>query len=258
MNARSSAAKKAELIIHNGNIATLTEERPFARAVAMADGLFLAVGNDREVMACRDSGTRMIDAGGRTVIPGLNDSHIHLVRGGLNFNMELRWDGVPSLSDALSMLRKQARRTPPPQWVRVIGGWTELQFAERRMPTLDEINRVSPDTPVFVLHLYDRAIVNRAALRAMGYGRETPDPPGGEIQRDRDGNPTGLLIARPNAMLLYASLARGPKLARADQLNSTRQFMHELNRLGLTSAIDGGGGFQSYPEDYEVIGELAR
>ncbi len=258
MNARNSSAKIAEMIIHNGNIATLDKERPFVPAVAIADGRFLAVGSDKEAMAFKGSGTRLIDAGGRTVIPGLNDSHIHVIRGGLNFNMELRWDGVPSLASALSMLREQARRTPPPQWVRVIGGWTEFQFAERRMPTLEEINRVAPDTPVFVLHLYDRAIVNRAALRAMGYDKETPDPPGGEIQRDREGNPTGLLIARPNAMLLYASLARGPKLSRGDQLNSTRHFMRELNRLGLTSAIDAGGGFQNYPEDYQVIDELAR
>ena len=84
--------------------------------------------------------TLVIDAGRRTVIPGLNDSHLHLIRGGLNYNMELRWDGVPSLADALRMLREQARRTPPPQWVRVVGGWTEFQFAERRMPTLEEIN----------------------------------------------------------------------------------------------------------------------
>jgi predicted amidohydrolase YtcJ len=172
--------------------------------------------------------------------------------------MELRWDGVPSLADALRMLREQARRTPPPQWVRVIGGWTEFRFAERRMPTLAEVNSVSPDTPVFILHLYDRAIINGAALRVLGYTRETPNPPGGEIQRDKQGNPTGLLIAKPNAMLLYASLAKGPKLSYADQLNSTRQFMRELNRLGLTSAIDAGGGFQNYPDDYRVIEELAQ
>ncbi|MBC7962904.1 MAG: amidohydrolase [Steroidobacteraceae bacterium] len=199
----------------------------------------------------------MIELKGRRVIPGLNDSHIHVIRGGLNFNMELRWDGVPSLALALEMLREQARRTPPPQWVRVIGGWTEFQFAERRLPTLDEINAVSPDTPVFILHLYDRAFVNRAALRALGYTRETPDPPGGEIQRDKAGHPTGLLIAKPNAMLLYASLAKGPRLDFEDQVNSTRHFMRELNRLGITSCIDAGGGFQNYPDDYRVVEELA-
>jgi predicted amidohydrolase YtcJ len=124
------------------------------------------------------------------------------------------------------------------------------------MPTLEEINRAAPDTPVFVLHLYDRALLNGAALRAVGYTKDTPAPMGGEIQRDKQGNPTGLLIARPNASILYSTLAKGPKLSREDQLNSTRHFMRELNRFGVTSAIDAGGGFQNYPDDYEVINEL--
>ena len=190
------------------------------------------------------------------MIPGLNDSHMHPIRGGLNYNMELRWDGVPSLADALRMLKEQAARTPAPQWVRVVGGWTEFQFAERRMPTLDEINAVSPDTPVFVLHLYDRALLNGAALRAVGYTKDTPDPPAGEIQRDKRGNPTGILIAKPNAYILYSTLFNGPKLSRQDQLNSSRLFFRELNRFGITSAVDAGGGFQNYPDDYEVVNEL--
>lgn len=246
-----------ELLLHNGAVTTLDHSHPQASAVAITNGLITATGGE-ELLATADDKTERIDLRGRRVIPGLNDSHIHVIRGGLNFNMELRWDGVPSLADALTMLKEQAMRTLPPQWVRVIGGWTEFQFAERRMPTLEEINQVAPDTPVFILHLYDRAIVNRAALRAMGYTRDTHDPPGGEIQRDKAGNPTGLLIAKPNAMILYASLAKGPKLAYADQVNSTRQFMRELNRLGLTSVIDAGGGFQNYPDDYKVIEELAE
>src|SRR6266851_4930631 len=242
----------------NGRIATVDHLRPFAEAVAIQNGRFISVGSNDEMMRLRASNTETIDLGGRTVISGLNDSHMHPIRGGLNYNLELRWDGVPSVADALRMLRAQAQKTPPPQWVRVVGGWTEIQFAERRMPTLDEINAVSPDTPVFVLHLYDRAILNRAALRAVGYTRNTPDPPGGEIQRDKSGNPTGLLIARPNAGLLYATLAKGPKLLPEDQANSTRHFMRELNRLGVTSVIDAGGGFQNYPEDYQVISELHK
>ena len=245
-----------DLILYNGAITTLDEKHPQVSAVAITGGRITATGGE-ELLDSADDKTQRIDLKGRRAIPGLNDSHIHVIRGGLNFNMELRWDGVPSLATALDMLREQARRTPPPQWVRVIGGWTEFQFVERRMPTLEEINRVSPDTPVFVLHLYDRAIINGAALRVLGYTRETPDPPGGEIQRDKAGNPTGLLIAKPNAMILYASLAKGPKLAFEDQLNSTRHFMRELNRLGITSAIDAGGGFQNYPDDYKVIEELA-
>ncbi len=247
-----------EFILMNGRIATVDHLRPFAEAVAIQHGRFISVGSNDDIMRLRASNTATIDLGGRTVIPGLNDSHMHPIRGGLNYNMELRWDGVPSLADAMRMLKEQAQRTPPPQWVRVVGGWSEFQFAERRMPTLDEINTVAPDTPVFVLHLYDRALLNAAALRAVGYTKDTPEPPGGEIRRDHAGNPTGLLIARPNAMILYSTLAKGPKLAREDQLNSTRLFMSELNRFGVTSAIDAGGGFQNYPDDYEVINALHR
>lgn len=248
----------ADLILHNGKIATVNAKQPEAQAVAIRDGRFLAVGSDDDVLKARGPATQVIDLADRRAIPGLNDSHLHVIRGGLNFNMELRWDGVPSLADALRMLKEQARRTPPPQWVRVVGGWTEFQFAERRMPTLAEINAVSPDTPVFVLHLYDRALLNGAALRACGYTKDTPNPPGGEIQRDKQGNPTGLLIARPNALILYATLAKGPKLPPDHQSNSTRHFMRELNRLGITSCIDAGGGFQNYPDDYQVIEELHR
>src|SRR5919204_1877829 len=251
-------AAGADLIVFNGRLATQDARRSVAAAAAIRAGRFVAVGTDADIMTYRGDTTQMIDVGGRTVIPGLNDSHIHPIRGGLNYNMELRWDGVPWLADALRMLREQARRTPPPQWVRVVGGWTEFQFAERRMPTLQEINAVSPDTPVFVLHLYDRAILNGAALRACGYTKDTPNPPGGEIQRDKQGNPTGLLIARPNAMILYATLAKGPKLPPDQQANSTRHFMREMNRFGLTSAIDAGGGFQNYPDDYQVIEGLHR
>src|SRR5436190_21497503 len=142
----------ADLILHNGRVATQDERRSFAQATAVRDGEFVAVGNDEDVFTLRGDRTQVIDVRGRTVIPGLNDSHLHIIRGGLNYNMELRWDGVPALADALRILQQQARRTPPPQWVRVVGGWTEFQFAEGRMPTLEEINAVSKETPVFVLH----------------------------------------------------------------------------------------------------------
>ena len=247
----------AEVILHNAKIAT-NGVPSFVEAIAISDGKVTAVGRNHEILRLGGPATRVINGRGRTVIPGLNDSHMHPIRGGLNYNLELRWDGVPSLADALHMLREQADRTPAPQWVRVVGGWTEFQFAERRMPTLDEINAVAPDTPVFVLHLYDRALLNGAALRALGYDKNAPDFPSGEIQRDRHGKPTGLLIAKPNANILYSTLAKGPKLSRQDQLNSSRQFFRELNRFGITSVIDAGGGFQNYPEDYGVVNELHR
>src|ERR1700724_408892 len=246
----------ADLILENGRITTLDPRHPEANEVVIVGDKFAGVDNAAEFE--RGPQTKVVDLNGRRVIPGLYDSHLHIIRGGLNYNLELRWEGVPSLSLALRMLKEQVARTPAPQWVRVVGGWTEFQFAERRMPTLDEINSVSPDTPVFVMHLYDRVLLNRAALRAVGYTKDTPNPPGGEIQRDKQGNPTGLLLAKPNANILYSTLAKGPRLSREDQLNSSRLFFRELNRFGITSAIDAGGGFQNYPDDYGVVNELHR
>jgi predicted amidohydrolase YtcJ len=248
----------ADLILRNARVTTLDAARPEAEALAVKDGRFLAVGAERDLQALGGDRTIVVDAGDRRVIPGLIDSHMHVIRSGLNYNMELRWDGLRSLADAMRMLKEQAARTPPPQWVRVVGGFTELQFAEKRLPTLDELNAAAPDTPVFILHLYDRALLNRTALRAVGYTRDTPEPPGGTIERDGSGEPTGLLVAQPNATILYATLAKGPKLPPEYQKNSTRHFMREMNRLGVTGVIDAGGGYQNYPDDYRVIEELHR
>jgi predicted amidohydrolase YtcJ len=254
----TSRTNEPDLVLHHGQFTTLDRSNPTATAIAIKDGRFTAVGRNEDILLLA-AGTecRTIDLKGRRALPGLIDNHLHIIRGGLNFNLELRWDGVRSLSDAMAMLKQQVAITPPPQWVRVVGGFSEHQFAERRLPTIEEINAVAPDTPVFLLHLYDRALLNAAALRVVGYTKDTPEPPGGQLVRDAGGNPMGLLLAKPNAGILYATLAKGPKLPIEYQLNSTRHFMRELNRLGVTGAIDAGGGYQNYPEDYAVIQKLA-
>jgi hypothetical protein len=245
-----------DLLLINAKVTTLDRENPEAQAIAIRDGRFLMVGGEGEARAAVAPEATVIDVGGRRVIPGLIDSHMHIIRGGLNYNMELRWDGVPSLSEAMAMLKRQVDNTPAPQWVRVVGGFTEHQFAEKRLPTISELNAVAPDTPVFILHLYDRALLNAAALRVVGYTKDTPNPPGGEIVRDAAGNPTGLLLAHPNATILYATLAKGPKLPPEYQINSTRHFMREMNSLGVTGVIDAGGGYQNFPDDYAIIEKL--
>ena len=128
----------ADLVVTNATVITVDAQRPQATAFAVKDGTFVAVGSDAEMAALRGAQTRVIDAGGHTVIPGLNDSHAHAVRGGRFYNLELRWDGVDSLARGLAMIREQATRTPQGHWVRVIGGWSPYQFQRsgcRRLPS---------------------------------------------------------------------------------------------------------------------------
>ncbi|MGW3735452.1 amidohydrolase [Streptomyces sp. NPDC005148] len=249
---------QADLLVRNAKVFTGDPGRPEARAVAIRDGRVAALGDDHDLAHLVGPGTKVVDALGRRVIPGLNDSHLHVIRGGLNYVLELRWDGVRSLRHALAMLREQAGRTPKGQWIRVVGGWTAEQFAERRMPTVAELNAAAPDTPVFVLHLYQSALMNRAAVRAAGFTRDTPDPRGGQIVRGRDGAPNGVLLAAPGALILYSTLAKAPALDEADKRTSTRHFLRELNRFGLTSAVDAAGGFQNFPDNYATVVDLAR
>ncbi|MGW6016332.1 amidohydrolase [Streptomyces sp. NPDC055210] len=248
----------ADLVVRNAKIYTGDPVRPQAGAVAIKDGRITVIGDDADVAPLISARTRVVDALGRRVVPGLNDSHLHVIRGGLNYVLELRWDGVPTLRQALAMLREQAARTPKGQWVRVVGGWSADQFAEKRLPTLAELNAAAPDTPVFVLHLYQSALMNRAALKAAAYTKDTPDPKGGQIVRGRDGEPTGMLLAAPSALILYSTLAAAPALRGEDMKTSTRHFLRELNRFGLTSAIDAAGGFQNFPDNYGTVSDLAK
>ncbi|MFJ9566316.1 amidohydrolase [Streptomyces fuscichromogenes] len=249
-------ARPADLVLRNAKVFTGDPKRPAATAFAVRDGSVTVVGGDREVAPLVGPRTRVVDALGHRVVPGLNDSHNHVVRGGLHFVLELRWDGVRTLRQGLAMVREQAARTPPGQWLRVAGGWSVESVAEHRMPTPAELNAAAPDTPVVITHLYQAAILNRAALHAAGITRDSPDPAGGQIVRGHDGEPTGLLIAAPGALLLYSTLAKAPVLDPEGQKGSTKQFLLELNRFGLTSLIDAAGGFQDFPSGYRAVTDL--
>lgn len=259
MNTSSNNVEEpADLIITNGRIVTQDERGTIAQAAAVKGGRFIVVGSNEEVSRRRGVDTRVIDLKGRTVIPGLNDSHLHPTRGGRFYNAELRWDGVPTLRRAVQMVREQAAHTPQGQWVRVVGGWSPYQFEERRMPTLDELNEAAPNTPVYVLYLYSRGFLNRAGLKALGIDRNTVAPPGGRFEKDADGEPTGLLIAAPNPRILYETIAKLPPLLPEDQVNSSLHFYRELNRFGLTSVIDAAGGGHGFPDDYAASKQLAE
>lgn len=245
----------ADLIVVNAKITTLDEGHPDAGALAVRDGMFVAVGKGAEVLQLRGDATRVIDAGGRRLVPGLNDSHLHAVRGGRFYDLELRWDGVDSLERGLAMIAEQAKRTSKGQWVRVIGGWSPYQFRERRMPTVDELDRAAPETPVFVLFLYSQGFLNRAGVEALGLTPTSEVPAGGRIEFVDGGG--AILHAAPSPAILYTTIAKLPQLSREDQLKSTEHFYLELNRFGLTSAVDPGGGGHVYPVDYEATKVLA-
>ena len=248
----------ADTLIINARVATMDARNRRASAIAIRGTTIAAVGSETELMGLKGPNTQVIDAGGRTIVPGLNDAHTHFIRGGLTYSNEVRWDGVPSLGDAMRMLRTQAGRTPAPHWVQVIGGWTWAQFAEKRFPTIDEINAATGDTPAMLMHLYDRTWINRAGLRVLGWTRDTPNPFGGVIEKDGNGNPTGLLTATIGLPALVNTWLKVPRLSPTDQIISTRLFMREHNRLGITSVIDAGGGGQNYPDNYAAIAQLAR
>lgn len=249
----SAEQARSGIVLINGKIATLNRARPWAEAVHIKGDRIVAVGTSRDMLASKAASDPVIDLHARTVIPGLNDSHMHFVRGSLSYNVDTRWDGVPTLAEALAKLSQQAARTPPGQWVRVGGGFSEFQFAEKRMPTLAELNAAVPDKPAYVLHFYQSAMVNRKGLEVLGYTRNTPNPDGGYMERDKSGTPVGLLMAHPFPTVILAPEGAMPELTFEQQKNSIRQFMRELNRLGMTSVVDPGGVGQPYPKMYQAL-----
>lgn len=250
--------EQADLIITNAKVAVMDTNRTITEAIAVKDGKILKTGSTEEILKLKSDSTQSIDAKGRTVIPGLNDSHLHLTRGGRFYNAELRWDGVKTLKRALEMLKEQAERTPEGQWVRVIGGWSPFQFEENRFPTPAEINEATGDVPTFVLYLYSRGWLNQAGLKALGIDENTEAPEGSSFEQGPDGKLTGVLLAEPNPGILYARIGALPTLNKTEMVNGTQQFYRELNRLGITSGIDAGGGGHKFPKDYVGTKELAE
>ncbi len=245
-----------DMILHNGRITTQEQRHPEVSAVAIQDGIITKVGSDKEILALKNDNTKVIDVGGKRVIPGLNDSHLHASRGGRFYNTELRWEGLSSLKRGLDMVAEQAKRTPSDQWVRVIGGWSPYQFDEKRMPTPAELTQAAPNTPVFVLFLYSQGFLNKAGVEALKLTKNSKAPEGGRYEFTEDGG--AILHAEPNPTILYQTIGALPGLSEEEQVNSTKQFYRELNRFGLTSVIDAGGGGHTFPENYIGTETLAK
>lgn len=227
----------------------------FAEAIALGDGTVLTTGTAEEVARHVTATTEVVDLRGRTVVPGLIDSHLHLVRAGLTWTEEVRWFEVPTLERALSLLGESASRLPAGTWLRVVGGWHPGQFAERRGPIAGELTRLFPDHPVYVQLLYEEAVLNAAGLRACGITAGVDDPPNGTFLRDpATGEPTG--VVRGVGAFTHC-LARMPTPRPADQVTGTRQALATLNAYGITGAAD-PGGIGVGPDAYGALFEIWR
>jgi predicted amidohydrolase YtcJ len=244
----------ADLIVFNAAIFTGNLGQPEASAFAVTRGRIYAVGSDGEILGLKNADTRIIDAGGRRLIPGISDAHIHLLNES-NFTLNVRWDGVPTLARALTMLSEQAARTPEGHWVKVIGGWSPYQFVENRFPTMEELRRAVPDRPLLVQYAYNRVFMNPQAMDAIGVGTERfPDFQVLEFEKDDQGAYTGVVYGDTFGFLALETLAPQPSFD--EKLSSLIHTIDALNRFGVTSVIDCGS--RGYPEAHETAEILMR
>jgi hypothetical protein len=251
----AASAQVADTVLFNGKILTVDQDFSVKQALAIGSGRVLATGSSAAMRKLAGDKTRLVDLGGRTVIPGLTDGHIHGVRAALTFGTEVNWIGVRSLKEALEKIRQAAQAQKSGSWIVVAGGWTEEQFEEKRRPTVEEIVAAAPDNPVYIQHLYDWLLLSPKALAALNIRDDADVGPGGKLERDASNNPTGIITGNGNA--LGKIFDRLPKPTLAEQVEGSRQFFREMNGLGITGIVD-GGGVSMYPSSYQAVFKLWR
>ena len=251
--ATAASAQTADTVLFNGKIVTVDKDFSVREAIAISHERILATGTSAAMKKLAGSHARMVDLGGRTVIPGLTDGHIHGIRAALTFGTEVNWIGVPTLKEALAKIADAAKSQAAGSWIIVAGGWTEEQFAEKRRPTPQEIAQAAPNNPVYVQHLYDWALLSPKAMEALNIHDDADVAPGGKLERDGDNKPTGVIIANGNALgKIFDHL---PKPNLAQQVEGSKKFFREMNSLGVTGIVD-GGGVSMYPANYEALFKL--
>ncbi|HEX7238580.1 MAG TPA: amidohydrolase family protein, partial [Gammaproteobacteria bacterium] len=250
----AAIAQPPDLVLLGGKIVTVDAESSLREALAVRDGKVLALGSTAEMRRLAGPATRVVDLRGRTVIPGLIDSHLHAVRAALSFSTEVNWIGARSLREALARISAAARRRPPGSWLIVAGGWNELQFAERRRPTQAELEGAAPNNPVYVQLGYGWAVMTDDGFAKLGIRSDADLAAGGTLVRDGE-RLTGAISGGQGAII--ALFDRLPKPTFAEQVEGTREFFRELNRLGLTGVVDPGGN-NLFPPDYQALFDVWR
>lgn len=250
----AASAQPADMIVTNAKVVTLDAKSTVAQALAVRDGRLLAVGDAAAVAALAGPRTRQVDAGGRTVIPGLIDSHLHGIRAALSYATEVNWINTYTIAEAMARLKAKAAAARPGAWLIVAGGWTEQQFAEKRRPTLAEIMAAAPDNPVYVQLFYNSVLLTPKALETLQLKADAP-PHGLTVERDASGAANGWWAGSiVNMSQLFDML---PQPTYEDNVQGTRQFFAELNRLGVTGFVDTGGFSISAPQ-YAALFQLWR
>jgi predicted amidohydrolase YtcJ len=250
-----ASANPADLLLINGRIITQDAASSVAEAIAIEAGRITATGSTAELRKLAAPSTEVIDLGGRTVIPGLIDSHIHAIRAGFRYATEVNWEGATSFDEAFERLKSAAAHAQPDAWLIVAGGWTPRQFAENRRPTDAEIAAVVSGHPVYIQLFYGYALINAEGRDRLGMKTEADLPAGAKFERDREDHSTGWIVGNGAAIVsLYSRLPK-PQIEKA--IEGTRQFLRELSSLGLTGVID-PGGHNLAPEDYTALFHLWR
>ena len=250
-----ASADPADLLLVNGKIITQDAASSVKEAIAIEAGRITATGSATDLRKLAGPSTRVIDLGGRTVIPGLINSHIHAIRAGFRTATEVNWEGASSFGEAFERLKSAAAHAKPDAWLIVAGGWTPRQFDENRRPTDAEIAAVVSGHPVYIQLFYGYALINVEGRDRLGLKTEADLPDGAKFERDREGHETGWIVGKGAAIVsLYSRL---PKPQMEQAIDGTRQFLRELSSLGLTGVID-PGGHNLAPEDYAALFYLWR
>jgi hypothetical protein len=244
-----------DTILINGKIVTVDPQAPTREAIAIRAERIAALGTTAEIRKLAGPKTRIIDLQGRTTIPGLIDSHMHAIRAALSFATEVNWIGATSITEAVARIHEASQTMKPGAWLIVAGGWNVLQFREKRRPNQAELVAAAPNNPVYVQLGYGWVIMTPAGLNTLHIATDADLPPGAKLDRDASGNPTGGITGNNNGIV--ALFDKLPRPTFDQQVEGTRKFFRELNRLGVTGVVDPGGNNLD-PPDYQAVFKVWR